>query len=60
MRMFIAPQSRPWQPSHSRWFSSLVSSAYITRMYCARSGTSMPSSFSIARQYACSLAIIDT
>jgi hypothetical protein len=37
-----------------------VISLNITRMYCARSGTSTPSSFSIARQYACSLHIIDT
>ena len=50
MRMFIAPQSSPCAPSHSRWFSSRVISANMTRMYCARSGTSMPISFSIARQ----------
>ena len=58
--MFIAPQSMPWQPSHSRWFSRRVISENITRMYCARSGTSMPSIFSMARQYACSLHIIET
>ena len=38
MRMFIAPQSRPCAPSHSRWFSSRVISANMTRMYCARIG----------------------
>ena len=37
-----------------------VISSNITRMYWARIGTSMPSSFSIAMQYACSLDIIDT
>jgi len=37
-----------------------VISSNMTRMYCARSGTSMPSSFSIASTYACSLHIIDT
>ena len=39
---------------------SRVISANMTRMYCARIGTSTPRSFSIARQYACSLHIIDT
>ena len=37
-----------------------VISSNITRMYCARSGTSTPSSFSIAMQYACSFDIIET
>ena len=37
-----------------------VISSNMTRMYCARSGTSTPSSRSIAITYACSLHIIDT
>ena len=44
----MAPMSRPWAPSHMRWFRILVISSNITRMYCARSGGAMPSSFSIA------------
>ena len=35
-----------------------VISSNITRMYCARNGTSTPSSFSIAMQNACSLHIM--
>ncbi len=56
----IAPTSSPWAPIHSRWFIKRVSSSNITRMYCARIGTSTPISFSIAITYACSLHIIDT
>ena len=56
----MAPQSKPCAPSHIRWFSKRVISAYMTRMYCARTGTSTPIIFSMARQYACSLDIIDT
>ena len=48
--MVDEPQSLPCEPSHIRWFMMRVISANITRMYCARSGTSMPASFSIARQ----------
>jgi hypothetical protein len=44
----IAPTSSPCAPIHSRWFSRRVISSNITRMYCARSGTSTPMSFSIA------------
>ena len=46
----MAPTSSACAPSHSRWFSIRVISSNITRMYWARTGTSMPSSFSIARQ----------
>ena len=56
----MPPTSSEWQPSQSRWLRIRVSSSNITRMYCARIGTSMPMSRSIARQYACSLHIIDT
>ena len=48
--MFIAPQSKPWQPNHNKWLSKRVISEYITRMYCARSGTSRPNIFSMAKQ----------
>ncbi len=47
---FMAPQSIPAAPSHSRWFNTRVISANMTRMYWARIGTSMPSIFSTARQ----------
>ena len=57
--MVDEPQSLPCEPSHIRWFMMRVISENITRMYCARIGTSMPSSFSMARQYACSLHIIE-
>ena len=56
----MPPTSSEWQPSHSRWLRIRVISSNITRMYCARRGTSRPISFSMARQYACSLHIIET
>ncbi len=37
-----------------------MTSSNITRMYCARIGTSTPSSRSTAMQYACSFDSIDT
>ncbi len=56
----MPPTSSECEPIHSRWFRIRVISSNITRMYCARSGTSIPSSRSTAMQYACSLHIIDT
>ena len=48
--MVIAPMSSAWVPMLSRWLRMRVISSNITRMYCARIGTSTPSSFSIAMQ----------
>ena len=44
----MAPTSRACEPIHNRWFRIRVISSNITRMYCARTGTSTPRSFSIA------------
>ncbi len=44
----IAPTSSACEPIHIRWFSKRVISSNITRMYCARIGTSRPSIFSMA------------
>ncbi len=46
----MAPTSSACEPSDIRWFRMRVISSNMTRMYCARSGTSTPSSFSTAMQ----------
>lgn len=38
----MAPTSSACAPIHIRWFMIRVISSNITRMYCARSGTSTP------------------
>ena len=43
-----------WVVTFSRWLRMRPISEYRTRINWARYGTSMPSSFSIARQKACS------
>jgi hypothetical protein len=45
----MAPTSSAMVVMLSRWFRIRVISENSTRMYCARLGISMPSSFSIAR-----------
>ena len=45
-----APQSLMKVPVAMRWLATRWSSAKMTRRYCARSGTSMPASFSTERQ----------
>ena len=47
----IAPISSACVPSHTRCEEMRCNSTSITRIYCARFGTSSPSSFSTARQY---------
>ena len=54
-----APSSMPPVASATRWLLIRLSSMTSTRITFARSGTSMPSSFSTARQYAVSLKIGD-
>ena len=44
----MAPMSSACVPSHIRWFRMRVISSNIVRMYWARMGGWMPSSFSIA------------
>ena len=53
----VAPSSMPPVAMHTRCEESRLSSISSTRMTVARSGiwSSMPSSFSTARQYAVSL-----
>jgi len=48
LKTVIAPRSRPWAASANTCDMTRVISSNITRMYWARSGTSTPSSFSIA------------
>jgi len=56
----IAPSSSAEVPSQTRCEWIRVSSARHMRIQVALRGTSIASSFSIARQYACSLHIIET
>ena len=51
----IAPRSMAYVPMKRRWLASRFSSARMTRMYCPRSGGSMPMSRSAARQKISSL-----
>ena len=39
----VAPSSRPKDPVNMRWFAIRLSSARMTRRYCARLGTSSSS-----------------
>ena len=43
-----APRSLTKKPRAMQWLAMRISSAIITRMYMARSGGSMPESFSAA------------
>ena len=43
-----APSSIATAALHTQWSQMRASSPRITRMYCARGGTVMPSSFSTA------------
>ena len=45
----IAPRSSAFDPIHIRWFRMRVISSNIVRMYCARTGASIPIRVSIAR-----------
>jgi hypothetical protein len=47
--MVVEPSSIPPVASHTRWEAIRLNSIRITRIACARSGTSMPSSFSTPR-----------
>ena len=51
---YVAPTSMAWVVTFSRWFRTRPISEYSTRMMLPRIGTSTPSSFSMARQKACS------
>jgi hypothetical protein len=51
----IAPRSSALVPSHTRWLMIRLSSRWMTRRYCARLGTSTPSSVSTAPQNAIAL-----
>ena len=46
-----APVSLAKAPAPMQWLARRCSSAMITRIACPRAGTSMPASFSTARQY---------
>src|SRR3972149_2791738 len=46
----MAPMSRAWVPSQTRWLLIRVSSVSRTRITWARSGTTPPSAFSMARE----------
>ncbi len=47
-----APQSFAKMPTAMQWLAMRCSSAMIVRSQCARSGTSIPQSFSTASTYA--------
>ncbi len=51
----MAPRSSAPVPSQNRWLAIRFSSMWITRRYCARGGTSSPSSVSTELQKAYAL-----
>lgn len=55
-----APTSMAWVVTDMMWFLIRVISPNRVRMYFARSGISMLSSFSTASEKHCSLVIIET
>ena len=56
----MAPQSSAKVVTFRRWFMIRVSSSKSVRIQSARSGTSVPSSFSTASTKACSCIIGET